>query len=1120
MSFDKAAARQRIQNFDFSGLFTQELGWDWHRAQLPITLGAQSISLQAVAQKRGFVVWHYAPAKGAAFPDSALRRRIEREVTKGSREHLIIYTDAAQSSQIWQWVRRELDKSLRVRDTVWYRGESEEPILQKLTRLFFSFGEEETLTLVDVSSRAAANVDERIVKRFYGEFREYHKDFLSFITGIPNQGDHEWYASLMLNRLMFLYFIQRKGFLAGDIDYLQNRLTKLQTAHGKDKFYTFYRFFLIKLFHGGLNTKQTERLPEMESLLGRVPYLNGGIFDEHILERTYHDINISDVAFKAIFDFFGRWNWHLDERPLKEKNEINPDVLGYIFEKYINQKQMGAYYTKEDITGYIGKNTIIPFIFDAVKTKVKDAFEGKLSIWSHLKDDPERYIYKAVRHGVSWNYIPDHLEQGEPLSAPLTLPQEIAVGIDTTEPNLIERRKDWNKPSPAEYGLPTEIWRETVERRQRYTELRGKLAAGEVHDISELITLNLDIQCFAQDVISRCDSPELLAAFWHTLAGRLARNSREKTLPALTILDPTCGSGAFLFAALNILEPLYAACLDRMECLMADVRATGNKIHPDSHLAEFENILKRVEKHPNERYFIFKTIILHNLYGVDLMEEAVEICKLRLFLKLAAQVEPDTTDKNLGIEPLPDIDFNIRAGNTLVGYSTRAELETIARGDWLLKEEVGKVINAAEDAAASYNTFVLSQLDGENPAEFKQRLNEKFGHVRAQCDSFLAESYEYGLSKQPKKFGAWKQSHQPFHWFVEFFGILNSGGFDVIIGNPPYLEIREVDYDLKNYTCSDSGAIHAMCMEQSERLLHKKGCMSMIVPLSLPSTQRMQVVQELLEEGRNAWFANYAWRPAKLFDTVNRALTIFVVTPSSNGHTFSTNYQKWTSDNRQGLMERLNYVEVLRKRPASWIPKLGHSLEQHILNKCLAVKTTVIHFVSKSDHRVYYRTTGGLYWKVFTDFAPAFNLNGKKGHSSRETWFTLANKDYTRSLIATLSSNVFWWWYTVTSNLRDLNPFDIQNYSVPISALADPELQELGVRYLNDLVRNSTMLVREQKNIGTTETQSFKIQKSKPILDEIDTILARHYGFTEEELDFIINYDIKYRLGRGTEEEE
>ena len=62
------------------------------------------------------------------------------------------------------------------------------------------------------------------------------------------------------------------------------------------------------------------------------------------------------------------------------------------------------------------------------------------------------------------------------------------------------------------------------------------------------------------------------------------------------------------------------------------------------------------------------------------------------------------------------------------------------------------------------------------------------------------------------------------------------------------------------------------------------------------------------------------------------------------------------------------------------------------------------------------------------------------------------------------------------------------------------------------------MLVRNQKSTGRTETQSFKVQKSKPIIDEIDRILAKHYGFTDEELDFIINYDIKYRMGENSED--
>ena len=79
--------------------------------------------------------------------------------------------------------------------------------------------------------------------------------------------------------------------------------------------------------------------------------------------------------------------------------------------------------------------------------------------------------------------------------------------------------------------------------------------------------------------------------------------------------------------------------------------------------------------------------------------------------------------------------------------------------------------------------------------------------------------------------------------------------------------------------------------------------------------------------------------------------------------------------------------------------------------------------------------------------------------------------------------------------------------------MQDTELISLRERYIEDLKVNSIMLVRNQKQTGRTETQSFKVQKSKPIIDQIDHVLAKHYGFTDEELNFIINYDIKYRMG-------
>ena len=273
----------------------------------------------------------------------------------------------------------------------------------------------------------------------------------------------------------------------GDRNYLRNRLARMQSIHGQDKFYSFYRQFLLKLFHEGLGGRDHD--PQLEKLLGRVPYLNGGLFDVHELEKpdTYGKaIQIPDRAFEAVFAYFDLYQWHLDERPQRADNEINPDVLGYIFEKYINQKQMGAYYTKEDITGYISKNTVIPYLFDAATKGCKVAFDntGGPTVWDLLRADPDRYIYPAVKHGKSLD-----IHSSAPLAKPLELPADVQAGVNPSTLHkpvgdgpvqTLDLRKGWNRPAPEAFALPTETWREVVARRQRYDEVRAKLVAGDV----------------------------------------------------------------------------------------------------------------------------------------------------------------------------------------------------------------------------------------------------------------------------------------------------------------------------------------------------------------------------------------------------------------------------------------------------------------------------------------------------------------------------------------------------------------------------------------------------------------------------------------------------------------
>jgi hypothetical protein len=239
-----------------------------------------------VAQKRGMAVYRFAASAGEGIPDYPMRRKIEKQVARHAHEHIIIFTDPENSTQIWQWVRREPGKPAACREHTYHRAQPGDALIQKLGAIAFSLSEEETLTLTDVTRRVRAGLDvERVTKRFYDRFKKEHGVFLKFITGITESADRDWYTSVMLNRLMFVYFIQRKGFLDGDLDYLRNRLTLTRREHGRDKFYSFYRYFLLRLFHEGLGGRT--RTPALEKLLGRIPYLNGGLFEKHPVEQRY-----------------------------------------------------------------------------------------------------------------------------------------------------------------------------------------------------------------------------------------------------------------------------------------------------------------------------------------------------------------------------------------------------------------------------------------------------------------------------------------------------------------------------------------------------------------------------------------------------------------------------------------------------------------------------------------------------------------------------------------------------------------------------------------------------------------------------------------------------------------
>ena len=1139
MPIDFAATRSLLKSLDLKRLFIEQLNWDNPSRQGGIAVTASDdvrVLLTPLAEKGGMVVFRAENRSAEGIPDRAVRLRVHSELLAQAHEHIIVFVNKPGTATLWMWVEREGGRRRAVYEHRYHTDQPGDSLLQKLEGLAFDWDDLDEFgraSIIAVTARVqAALATDRVTKRFYDEFKSRHGHFLEFIEGIEALRDREWYASIMLNRLMFIYFIQKKRFLSGDADYLRNRL-----EHCKRSGIPYYRGFLTTLFFDGFACRPEERTERQRSLLGEVPYLNGGLFLKHQIEHAHHDIDIPDEAFRQLFDFFDSYQWHLDDRPLREDNEINPDVLGYIFEKYINQKQMGAYYTREDITEYISKNTILPFLFDRLESFHPEAV---VSLPISAGSGIEPYIHDAVRHGVE-----------------VELPSQIAVGLDD-----VSGRGEWNRSADERYALPTETWREHIARRQRYQQILDDYAAGKIAGINDFITYNLDIIKYTEDFLTDTDDPMVIRAFYFDC------------LSTVRVLDPTCGSGAFLFAALNLLQPLYALCLQRMEELLA--RRERNP----QWAQRFEQELEKLAEHPSRDYFIYKSIIINNLFGVDIMEEAVEICKLRLFLKLVAQVEQVSE-----IEPLPDIDFNILAGNTLVGYATREEIDQAkAAGETgtgvLDFGDVQDRIKAVDRSLSHFRDLQMQHgFSAQHFREAKENLKAQLAPLEEELNRDLA--FAYGADSPENKFARFVESHRPFHWYVQFYDIMLHGGFDVIIGNPPYVSKNKVakEYSVEGYATSDASDIYAWVLERTVRLSSPYSRVSMIVPLSLTFSRFFGSLRKLLiEEYDTNWFSSYDNIPAPLFSGVSQRCTIWIGQRQADlRRLWVAPMVRWRAQYRPHLLHTVAYTNWPRLDAiTSEIPKLASTALQsyyQLLSECKSVEPTRFNSaLDKSDYHLSYSLAARNFISIFVSEPPCFDANSLLvAEQTKIAFIPVISQEMAYSALAAVSAEAYLGYWLIRGDGFDVTKWIVADYLTVLNCIPTEHytlLSELG--HLLDQRRHEALVFKKNagKYVGNynywllpeigrradlvllaglrlSRTHADEVREyvqrvlainkhagEKGIPDEVrervpsipvntelqaqvfaqaDRIIKNHFGYTDNDLEAILSHDIRSR---------
>src|SRR5579863_5334658 len=158
--------QSRLQAFDFTGLFTQELMWNHYVTRdLVLTIDGVTYALKPVAE-RGMAVFECVPPTDAQFPNYATRRKIDTQVSQTAREHIIIFHDNANTTQVWQWVKREAGKPSASREQIFYKGQSGDALVQKIQGIAFGL-EDEPNVAESVAKVGGAFDVEKVTKKFY-----------------------------------------------------------------------------------------------------------------------------------------------------------------------------------------------------------------------------------------------------------------------------------------------------------------------------------------------------------------------------------------------------------------------------------------------------------------------------------------------------------------------------------------------------------------------------------------------------------------------------------------------------------------------------------------------------------------------------------------------------------------------------------------------------------------------------------------------------------------------------------------------------------------------------------------------------------------------------------------
>jgi hypothetical protein len=587
-------------------------------------------------------------------------------------------------------------------------------------------------------------------------------------------------------------------------------------------------------------------------------------------------------------------------------------------------------------------------------------------------------------------------------------------------------------------------------------------------------------------------------------------------LSSCTILDPACGSGAFPMGILqkmvHILQKLDPGNKIWKEVQLEKARKESEEAFEiDDKQARGERlqeINEAFDQSINDPDYARKLFLIENcIYGVDIQPIATQISKLRFFISLVVEQKPsENPANNFNIRPLPNLETKFVAANTLIGIEKPSAQTNLFDSQELrdLENQLKKVRSKLFSARTKETKLKHRDLDKSLRDQIATKLKSHGWH-KASAEKLAGwDPYDQNVSSS-------------FFDPVWMFDIKN--GFDVVIGNPPYGALskpEEKKYFIQSYVTTKTikniqkGSLdtYTIFIEAGYNFCKANGNLTYIVPISITSSDSMEGLHMLLERSCGIIkISSYSVRPEPVFESavVNTSILHFVKDfKTARGVRMTKMYRKKGAIDLKYLLENLTFVNIDSLKLFGRYPKISYQIEKSILSKVFSAEMPLGELISDQGVPIFYRSTGGRYFKLFTPYTT---------YSTQEVSVNLP-KEISNSIGAILSSSLFFWFYQIFSDNLHIKRYELESFKVSPSKLTPSlieKLEKVYQNYLEDIEANASIR-KTEKYANISSFKEYKIGKSKHFVDQIDDLIGPLYDLSAEEIEFIKNYELNFRM--------